>query len=127
LGTTLNVRTLDGVQSLTVGRGTQNGDKHKLPKLGVSKLAPNQNDRGDHYVVFKVLVPTNLSENQADLFRRLAQTEQKIDQEEFAKMNAHKYQNENKRQTIYGEEDDDEGGSAREAFENLFGRFKKPW
>jgi len=78
-------------------------------------------------VVFKVLVPTNLSENQADLFRRLAQTEQKIDQEEFAKMNAHKYQNENKRQTIYGEEDDDEGGSAREAFENLFGRFKKPW
>jgi len=125
LGTTLNVKTLDGSQTITTEKGIQHGDKYKLPKMGVNKLPPNQNDRGDHYVVYKVLVPTNLTDAQVELFKKLAATEQKIDQEEFAKKNAHRYQNE-KKQTIYGEEEDDEGGYAQD-FEDLFGRFKNTW
>ena len=55
-----------------------------------------QKDRGDHYVVFKVIVPSTLTSVEAELFSKLSQCEQTIDQEAFAKQNAHKYRNDPK-------------------------------
>jgi molecular chaperone DnaJ len=73
LGATIEVPVLDGGQEeLEVPAGTQHGDQvalrgHGLPALGRST-------RGTHYVVFSVVVPSNLDHEQRELAGKLAHT-----------------------------------------------------
>jgi DnaJ-class molecular chaperone len=126
LGTTLNLKTIDGYKTIYVGKGTQHGSQMKLPGMGVPKLQSSQKARGDHYITFNVVIPSQVSNAEAELFRKLAGMEQKINQEEFAKKNSYQRENDQRRQaeTMYGEEEGEGGRSAKEMFEQIFGRFK---
>jgi molecular chaperone DnaJ len=73
LGTTVEIPTLDGDdEEVEVPAGTQQGDQVTLRGRGLPGLG--RSARGDHYVVFSVIVPSNLDEEQRDLARRLATT-----------------------------------------------------
>jgi DnaJ-class molecular chaperone len=43
-------------------------------------MAPNQNQKGHHYIKFKILVPNKLNEAQRKLFDDLSKVEDKINQ-----------------------------------------------
>jgi len=47
--------------SVTIPPGTQHGTKIKIPGKGVMKLAPNQHQRGDHYITINIKIPKNLN------------------------------------------------------------------
>lgn len=71
LGTHLSVETLDGEEDLVIPRGTQTGRVFKLRGRGVPHL--NARGRGDLMVRVVVDTPSDLSEEQEDLLRRLAE------------------------------------------------------
>ncbi len=56
LGGKVNVETVDGRVSLTVPRGSNSGTRVRLKGKGAP--APGGGPRGDHYVTFKVVLPT---------------------------------------------------------------------
>ncbi len=71
-GTAITVETIEGRQEVTVEPGTQPAAQQKLRGLGLPRLGGGR--RGDHRLVFNVIVPANLSEEQLDLARRLGET-----------------------------------------------------
>jgi len=71
LGTKLRVRTVQGDALVTVPPGTQPGDRLRLRGKGVK--GPDGR-AGDHYVVIRVTVPKNLTQEQKDLLRRFARS-----------------------------------------------------
>ena len=71
LGTSFKLSTFDGMQDLDIRAGTQTGDVMTLRGLGVTHL--RSGGRGDLHVHANVLTPTRLTEEQADLLRRLAE------------------------------------------------------
>jgi molecular chaperone DnaJ len=73
LGFEADVPTLDGDwTSLRVPAGTQNGHVFTLKGKGVPRL--HEGGRGNLLVQANVLIPTDLSDEQRDLLRRLAET-----------------------------------------------------
>jgi molecular chaperone DnaJ len=72
LGATVPVPTLDGDHRVDVPPGTQHGDQAVLRGLGLPTLRGAA--RGDQYVVFNVVVPSELDDEQRDLARRLAES-----------------------------------------------------
>lgn len=70
LGTTLAFETLDGVEEVTVPRGTQTGTVVRLKGRGVPHVQGR--GRGDLLVQIVVDVPTDLSPEQEALLRQLA-------------------------------------------------------
>jgi molecular chaperone DnaJ len=72
LGTTVEVETLEGRRDVSVPPGSQGGTEVLLRGLGLPTLGGRA--RGDHRVVLNVVVPTNLSEEQRELARRLDET-----------------------------------------------------
>ena len=70
LGTTLDYKTLDGDEELTLSRGTQPGATTRFKGKGVPRL--NGRGRGDLLVQIAVDVPTDLDAEQDDLLRQLA-------------------------------------------------------
>jgi len=72
LGTTIEVETLEGSRSVEVEPGTQPGSEERLRGLGLPRLSGGR--RGDQRLLFNVVVPTNLSEDQQDLAGRLDET-----------------------------------------------------
>jgi curved DNA-binding protein len=71
LGTKTLVPTLGGQVKLTVPPGTQNGQKFRLPRLGMPK---RDNQRGDLYIVVKIEIPTEVTEKEMKLWQQLAET-----------------------------------------------------
>jgi molecular chaperone DnaJ len=69
LGDSVEVPTLDGSVSVTVPPGTQYGQTFRLPGKGIPHLRGKR--RGDEYVVIKVVVPKNLSEEDRGHLRHL--------------------------------------------------------
>ena len=69
LGGELSVPTLDGEAPVRVPAGAQHGDVSVLDGEGLPPLHGGR--RGDQHVVFELVVPTGLSEEQAELARRL--------------------------------------------------------
>ncbi len=69
LGGEIQVPTLDGTESVEVPAGTQHGDITVLKRKGLPPL--NGGKRGDQHVVFELIVPTELTGEQAELVRRL--------------------------------------------------------
>jgi DnaJ-class molecular chaperone len=70
LGTEITVPTLFSRVALTIPPETQNGRRFRLAGQGMPTLG-QPNSRGDMFVTVKVRLPTNLSEEQRDLYRQL--------------------------------------------------------
>ncbi len=75
LGAEVEVPTLDGRETLTVGRGTQSGDLYRLEGKGMPNV--HGRGRGDLLVQVVVEVPKRLSRRQEELLREFAETEGK--------------------------------------------------
>lgn len=71
LGATVDVDTLDGTAQLDVPRGTASGKVFRLRGKGVPHL--DRRARGDMRVTVVVEVPTDLSDEEEDLIRQLAE------------------------------------------------------
>jgi molecular chaperone DnaJ len=69
VGGELTVPTLDGEAAVEVPAGAQHGDVALLKGEGLPPLHGGR--RGDQHVVFELVVPADLSEEQAELARRL--------------------------------------------------------
>jgi curved DNA-binding protein len=71
LGGEVTVDTFDGKVKLKVPPGTQNGTKVKLKGKGFP-VYKKEGEFGDLYITYNILIPTNLSEKQKELFTELA-------------------------------------------------------
>jgi molecular chaperone DnaJ len=72
LGDEVMVPTLEGEEELAIPAGTQTGAVFRLRGKGVPFL--RRNGRGDQLIVAQVVVPTELTEEQKELFQQLANT-----------------------------------------------------
>jgi len=70
LGTSIDLETLDGPESIDVRAGTQSGETVTLRQKGVTHLRAS--GRGDLHVHVDVQTPTKLDERQEELLRELA-------------------------------------------------------
>lgn len=70
LGTTLELPTLEGEELLKVPAGTQPGDVIKLKNKGIKFLHSHR--KGDLFVKVRVEIPTDLSREDRDLLKKLA-------------------------------------------------------
>lgn len=124
LGHSFEVKTLNGNKQIKIEKGTQHGHRIKLAGYvtliyflfyfililkGITKLAPNQNQRGDHYVVLKIDIPSKLTDKQKQLFQEIASLEEKA--------NDHTSNSNGQNQS------DDKSKSN----EDIFGKFKNMW
>lgn len=70
LGDEITIKTLDGEKSIQIQAGIQSGNTIKLKGSGVPVISrPSQ--RGDHIVIVTVKTPTNLSEEEKNLYKKL--------------------------------------------------------
>ena len=73
LGATVKIPTLDGeMETLDVPAGTQNGRTFRKRGQGIPHL--QRSGRGDMVITTRVVIPTNLTGEQKDLFRALAKS-----------------------------------------------------
>jgi molecular chaperone DnaJ len=70
LGTTVGVDSLDGLLQVTIAQGTQSGTTIPIRGKGVTRLRGS--GRGDLFVHVEVVIPTKLSEQEAELLRSFA-------------------------------------------------------
>jgi len=78
LGGELTVPTLTGRLALTIPKGTQNGRRFRLAGQGMPALNNSANNprsdvdhRGDLFATLKVKLPSELTDEETDLFRML--------------------------------------------------------
>ncbi len=71
LGGETTVETLEGKVKLKVAAGTQNGTKVRLKGKGFP-VYKQGGEKGDLYVTYQVAIPTQLTENEKELFTQLA-------------------------------------------------------
>ncbi|WP_281239400.1 J domain-containing protein [Flavobacterium praedii] len=71
LGGEITANTFDGKVKLTVKPGTQNGTKVKLKGKGFP-IYKREGEYGDLYISYQILVPTNLTQKEKELFEELA-------------------------------------------------------
>lgn len=71
LGGEVTVDTFDSKVKLKIAEGTQNGTKVRLKGKGFP-VYKKDDQFGDLYVTYNILIPTKLTEDQKDLFRKLA-------------------------------------------------------
>lgn len=81
LGVDAEVKTVSGTRKIRIPPGTAHGAKVRLIGEGVPKLAPNDGERGDHFVVVQIAVPTKLTAEQRELFEKLQTLEASPKQE----------------------------------------------
>lgn len=73
LGGKKKIKTLDGkTVSINIPEGTDSGKLFKIGGMGMYK-SEKKNDRGNFVVRVRVETPKNLSKNEKDLFRKLAE------------------------------------------------------
>ena len=80
LGTEIEVPTLYGKRSLTVPRGTENGELFRIRGEGFPKL--RSHGKGDQIVQVIVKTPRNLTKRQEELLREFEETGKKKDDSE---------------------------------------------
>lgn len=71
LGGEITANTFDGKVKLTVKPGTQNGTKVKLKGKGFP-VYKKEGDFGDLYLSYQIILPTDLTEKEKELFTELA-------------------------------------------------------
>lgn len=74
LGGSQLIKTIDGQVKLTVKEGTQNGAKVKLKGKGFPKYK-QKDTYGDLYVTYQVMIPSELSQKQKELYQELLKLE----------------------------------------------------
>ncbi len=74
LGGEITIDTLSGKVKLKVGAETQNNTKVKLKGKGFP-VYKKENEFGDLYVTYHVMIPKNLTEKQKQLFTELSKTQ----------------------------------------------------
>jgi molecular chaperone DnaJ len=72
LGTEIEIEGLEGMESIKIPEGTQNGKQFKLRGKGVPHL--NERGKGDLVVEIRVTTPGKLTKEQRDLLKRLGDT-----------------------------------------------------
>jgi molecular chaperone DnaJ len=72
LGAEIDTPTVDGIVKMKIPAGTQPGKVFSLKGKGVPRL--RNNGRGDQLVIINVDVPTRVSSEQRQLFKKLADT-----------------------------------------------------
>lgn len=70
LGTKASLSTIDEDVKIIVPKGTQSGDLIRIPSKGYKD---GKGSRGDLVAEIKIMVPTNLTEKETELFRDLSQ------------------------------------------------------
>lgn len=75
LGDSIEIPTVDDNVVFKIPAGTQTGTKFRLKGKGVKN--PKGSQRGDQYVIVRVETPTNLSQEQKELFEKLGKAETK--------------------------------------------------
>jgi molecular chaperone DnaJ len=73
LGAEIEVPTLDGQVKYNISPGTQTGTRFRLRGKGVPHLNHNKS-RGDQYVDVNIETPTKLTNEQRELFEKLAES-----------------------------------------------------
>jgi curved DNA-binding protein len=73
LGTSLEVSTLDGKAEMKIPAGSQSGQRLRLRGQGLNKRGGG---RGDQYVRLKIVVPTQPTEREKQLYKELAEASQ---------------------------------------------------
>ncbi|WP_268847101.1 J domain-containing protein [Flavobacterium aestivum] len=71
LGGEITANTFDGKVKLTVKAGTQNGTKVKLKGKGFP-IYKKEGEFGDLYISYQVMIPTDLTEREKELFMELS-------------------------------------------------------
>jgi len=71
LGTSVEIESLDGQLELSIPQGTQSGTTIPIRGKGVTKLRGS--GRGDLFVHVEVVIPTKLSEKEAEILRSFAE------------------------------------------------------
>jgi curved DNA-binding protein len=71
LGGEITANTFDGKVKLTVKPGTQNGAKVKLKGKGFP-VYKKEGEYGDLYISYQIVIPTNLTEKEKELFTELS-------------------------------------------------------
>jgi DnaJ-class molecular chaperone len=69
LGTKLDVPTLEGPVTLTIPPGTSSGSKLRIKGRGIERGS----EKGDQFVVVKIIVPKNLDDEDKEAIRKLEQ------------------------------------------------------
>jgi curved DNA-binding protein len=72
LGGDKTIDTLDGKIKLKIAPETQNGTKSRIRGKGLP-VYKHEGQSGDLYITFNIIIPTNLSEKERELFRQLAE------------------------------------------------------
>ncbi len=72
LGAEIEVPTVDGIEKMKIPAGTQPGKVFNIKGKGVPRL--RNNGRGDQLVIINVDIPTRISSEQRQLFKKLADT-----------------------------------------------------
>ncbi|MBX7105677.1 MAG: molecular chaperone DnaJ [Gemmataceae bacterium] len=75
LGAEIDVPTLDGPTQMPLPRGTQSGDVHRIPRRGMPDV--HGGSRGDLLVQVIIETPRSLTKRQEELYRELAELDQK--------------------------------------------------
>jgi curved DNA-binding protein len=71
LGGETTIETLNGKVKLKVNPGTQNGTKIRLKGKGFP-VYKKEGEFGDLYITYQIIIPTNLSDKQKELFTELS-------------------------------------------------------
>ncbi len=74
LGDKVKVKTIYGETELNIKPGTQNGDRYTLTNQGINNKITKK--VGHHFVIIKVVTPTNLTSKQKELFKELSSTDE---------------------------------------------------
>jgi len=70
LGDDVTIKTLDGETTIKIPAGCQNGNTLKIKGAGVPVISkPTQ--RGDHIVILSIVIPTAISEEERNLYKKL--------------------------------------------------------
>lgn len=73
LGCKKEIPTLYGNLKLNIPAGTDNGDKQRIKGKGIDNK--NTKNKGNMYVIFKIVTPKKLSKDQKTLIEKLAKTD----------------------------------------------------
>ena len=86
LGGNIKVKTLYGDVNVYIEPGTNDGDSKKLLNYvnitlnkGITKLPPNQNQKGNHFVQFKIKITTKMNDKMKKLYEEISKLEDPIE------------------------------------------------
>jgi len=70
LGDEITIKTLDGEKEVSIPAGIQSGNTVKIKSAGVPNLS-RPSHRGDHIIVVSIKTPTQMTEEEKQLYRKL--------------------------------------------------------